>query len=479
MKEYYSELGGRHLYSSDIKNLQELASAFAQLFKGANVNFVLSGCVGTYASENAATGNFSEGYVYLDGRICHVDAAENVSGNNLKIVLKQRNGGNIPYADGTYHPQYVEYYGEYSNDVTTDAAYIAAYRYNSHYQFPNIKLFLKDLAILHTFEGVNGNGSDNTQDIYTPLNVHSDFNAQSLASEQNMSLYNGKYKIEVTDSGVSFIWSDGLSFKLDSSNVLYFKYKESDAWTEFGSIIPTNGIIPYLKNLQVDSLYVKDLLVNGGTVPGTIPLGGIISYAGRVDMIPSAYCLCDGRQVDCMTIDEKGNAIENSNMSPIFNVLGGVENEQHSLVNGVDTITSHTKYIVMPDLRGRFIVGYDPNTADYSTIGKKGGEKTHKLTSAEMPQHKHSYEQNDLALAGTVNYQDIYGVELKTTPDSGGTGSGRKGGDSPTNSLVAAETLSSWITPATKTELTDETGAGQPHENRPPYYTLAYIMRII
>ena len=55
------------------------------------------------------------------------------------------------------------------------------------------------------------------------------------------------------------------------------------------------------------------------------------------------------------------------------------------LCNG-DTVEG---YGVVPDLRSRFIVGYDERTdnqtIDYSEIGTTGGEAKHVLTIEEMP----------------------------------------------------------------------------------------------
>jgi microcystin-dependent protein len=67
-----------------------------------------------------------------------------------------------------------------------------------------------------------------------------------------------------------------------------------------------------------------------------------------------------------------------------------------------------------------------------------GGDHQHTLTTAEMPSHSHSYEYPGIfgASAGTGNY---YG----RLP--GGTG------------------------PA---------GGNQPHENCPPFYALAFIMKL-
>ena len=85
-----------------------------------------------------------------------------------------------------------------------------------------------------------------------------------------------------------------------------------------------------------------------------------------------------------------------------------------------------------PDLRDRFVLGAG---GDYA-VGATGGEATHTLTIDEMPAHSH------------------------TIPNFGPTGNGwahTGGGEGGT---------------------TDITGGGQPHNNMPPYYALAYIMRV-
>ena len=40
--------------------------------------------------------------------------------------------------------------------------------------------------------------------------------------------------------------------------------------------------------------------------------------------------------------------------------------------------------------KGRVPVGLDTSDSDFNTVGKMGGEKTHKLTIAEMPSHSPS-----------------------------------------------------------------------------------------
>ena len=103
-----------------------------------------------------------------------------------------------------------------------------------------------------------------------------------------------------------------------------------------------------------------------------------------------------------------------------------------------------------PDLRGRFIVGAG-QAAGLSSyeIGAVGGEEKHKLTVAEMPSHSHK------VVVHTVGYTGSYNGEPEAaTYDSNSKNNGSK----------------------------DVSGQGAggdgEHENRPPYYALAFVMRI-
>jgi len=110
-----------------------------------------------------------------------------------------------------------------------------------------------------------------------------------------------------------------------------------------------------------------------------------------------------------------------------------------------------------PDLRNRFIVGATSDassgvtfTADTGVVsgayapGNTGGSVAHKLTTAELASHEHSVE--------------VYARNFKLNGGNASAG---------------------FHKPAYKVEnpKTTKVGGDHHHENRPPYYALAFIMR--
>ncbi len=109
-----------------------------------------------------------------------------------------------------------------------------------------------------------------------------------------------------------------------------------------------------------------------------------------------------------------------------------------------------------PDLSGRFVVGYQKDNADYA-VGKTGGEAAHTLTIAEMPRHDHGEAGQHVHTIQATGHGWAFAVV--------------QSGD--TRSTDGANTAT---TNPAGTHRHNPEGGGQPHENRPPYYALAYIM---
>jgi len=147
---------------------------------------------------------------------------------------------------------------------------------------------------------------------------------------------------------------------------------------------------------------------------GFSPPGIIVMWSGAIGAIPTGWALCDG--------------------------TGGT-----------------------PDLRGRFIVSYDdrggaaPAHSDtlYTTIGHEGGEKEHELTGAEAP---------TIDAAGGLHTHTVpYTADAPVVTTPGGNASATQ---NHTHSIPSSGAHSHTY---------DADGAG--HENRPPYFVLAFIMK--
>jgi microcystin-dependent protein len=101
-----------------------------------------------------------------------------------------------------------------------------------------------------------------------------------------------------------------------------------------------------------------------------------------------------------------------------------------------------------PDLRDRFVVGAG---VSYSP-GNTGGEEKHVLSNGEMPNHQHTTVDPNSPHGG--HYIDYGGSGAFKGWTGGGNGHG----------LVPY--------------VTGMSGGSQAHENRPPYYALAFIMKL-
>lgn len=151
-----------------------------------------------------------------------------------------------------------------------------------------------------------------------------------------------------------------------------------------------------------------------------------------------------------------------------------------------------------PDLRDRFIVGAG---GDYS-VGDTGGEAEVTLTTAQLPSHSHgsgslstgsagshSHGSGTLSTSVTGSHNHSYTMP---SPTSIAANSGDKFSFTPVTKRESASTSSAGshshsISGSTSSAgshshsisgTTSSAGSGQVHENRPPYFALAFIMKL-
>jgi hypothetical protein len=201
----------------------------------------------------------------------------------------------------------------------------------------------------------------------------------------------------------------------------------------------------------------------------TVPLdvAGAARISGNLDMSSS------GQIVNLVTPTNNQDAATKSYVDTKFTTVPTPTNTQDAANKGyVDTsipiggiimwsgvgvtLPSNWKFcdgavyngITTPDLRGRFVLSSGSGSGlTPRTINTSGGVETVALTTAQMPSHSHTYS-----------------AYTKQGTAFCASGDGRAPPLRDENHRTNLETVA--------------TGSGSAHENMPPFYVLAFIMRI-
>lgn len=236
-----------------------------------------------------------------------------------------------------------------------------------------------------------------------------------------------------------------LVYNTDSNEIYAYYNAEWYSMTPFKKVFRSKPI-----HKGRIKLAAKDTVAdNHRYVAASVPRGGIIMWSGTV--VPEGWRLCDGS-------------------------------------NGT------------PDLRGRFVVGYDSRFTAYnqpgnlsekgSTGGNLGGLDFVELTNQQMPKHNHG------GTTGSVGnhshgYSDRYLIEsanLSNMPSGtlnyAFSTTGKTGNEGLDNNNTHFYYVNSTTVANGGHSHSISNDGGTPsktadgHENRPPYYVLAYIMRV-
>lgn len=120
-----------------------------------------------------------------------------------------------------------------------------------------------------------------------------------------------------------------------------------------------------------------------------------------------------------------------------------------------------------PNLKGKFVVGYSANTGTY-TLGAQGGAAGVTLSTTQIPSHNHTMNSAGAHTHGLPGTAD-FAAWINNEADAGSGSSGNE---------VSGTPYPNTDSQGSHTHTINNTGGGLSHENRPPYYTLAYIIKL-
>jgi microcystin-dependent protein len=183
------------------------------------------------------------------------------------------------------------------------------------------------------------------------------------------------------------------------------------------------------------TLVANTISVNGFAPNPLVPTGAIVLWSGT--LIPMGWGLCDGTiYAGFPSPDLRGRFIV------------GVDNAPNT------QIIFSGQYLVYPNGNASpSTAPSDGTTLNYGQIGNKGGENGHTLVLAESPSHTHN-------VSATITNGPFLQYSLMAP-----------------NGNFAFVPTGIVATPSISISETSK-GGNQIHENRPPYYVLAYIIKL-
>lgn len=333
-----------------------------------------------------------------------------------------------------------------SNMTEEDANSIGLYDNEYDYENEIVENFPQPAPMNVMYSDANGNLATTTDLGLQNLTVTGDaqFNANT---NTNGIVTGGKIVGKMGDSW-GMLWGDACALIGKKGNPMRFGFADdtnASGWSEKVRIEPDG-------RLKIGNIYLSD--------PGNGSLRISNAYPGRegyVDIGPQNTGWChiytdrpkfafDKPLTDVQTFPYKDYATYTSETSKKIQDGGNVLMPSGMIMMWSGSVASIPAGWRLcdggngtPDLRDRFIVG----AGNEYGVGSKGGAKEVTLSVAQMPSHNHKFN-----MMGDSYYHDNW------IPSRG------------SNIPFGIEGK------------TESAGGDQPHENRPPYYGLCYIMKV-
>ena len=273
----------------------------------------------------------------------------------------------------------------------------------------------------------------------------------SLSGEVNTTAFSIN-DTEVTATADELNVLDGITASTAELNVLDGVSASTDEINKLDGFTGVAADLNYAKDLRATGVTTTEFDKLDGLTASTadlntasthyVPSGGIIMWSGSISSVPAGWTFCDGS-------------------------------------NGT------------PDLRDRFIVGAGGSSFESYDVNDTGGSNFVSLREFEMPSHNHSMQSagdhnhggntgsgtphnHDLDLAfrldGNHFHEDGNRASASPSPDSTQVSSSPVQNESNHTHSISSD--------GNHTHIINNTGGGFAHENRPPYYALAYIMKL-
>jgi microcystin-dependent protein len=201
-----------------------------------------------------------------------------------------------------------------------------------------------------------------------------------------------------------------------------------------GAALTVNGEVN-ATSAKFGSMNVATLSATAVSGFGTVPLGGIIIWSGAENAVPAGWALCNGQSSSGRTT---------------------------------------------PDLRGRFVIGAGQGSGlSNRSVGATGGSETVTLTGGQLPAHNHTFS----GTTGEAGWHDHGYFDAHFAENYGGGPNNlygsRNGGDTDNSPHgVNRRTDGNGNHTHTFSGTTSSVGSGSPIDKLPPFYALAYIMRV-
>ncbi len=230
----------------------------------------------------------------------------------------------------------------------------------------------------------------------------------------NWVLLDSTYSVEDSLGAVTNDLSEDAEFNASENEYQYFRFKFTSTLSGFN--VRLREIELFTSVRKVDKIKINDVVYSP-----FVPLGAIMMWSGKYP--PATWVFCMGQ----------------------------------GTING----------IVVPDLRGRFIMGTTYDTHDTGEgaidreVGDTGGEELVTLTDENLPAHKHTHLDYTLETHGGNQ------AEVDEEENEGRYINYRTG--------MSVQTFQNSAQTTGQQHLLVQ---NSPFDNRPPYYVLAFIMKV-